>query len=118
MLETATGIMTKEINAVRAELHRFQNQQSDAAVQLHCIAIDTNLAAALDGQNDASFREILASNVEHLRDAIRTKRLRNTPAESHLGISRLSDERDKKADHVPVNSGPNLLNSFGASISR
>jgi hypothetical protein len=67
------GVTSKEISAVRGELRRFQNQQSDAAVQFQCIAIDTNLAAALDGQNDASFREILASNVERLAEAIQTR---------------------------------------------
>jgi hypothetical protein len=71
------GVTTNEISAVRVELRRFQNQQRDAAVQFHCIAIDTNLAAALDGQNDASFREILASNVEHLAEAVRVERVRN-----------------------------------------
>jgi hypothetical protein len=80
MFDFANGAASKEIKAIRAELRRFQSQQSDAAVQLHCIAIDTNLAAALDGQNDALFREILASNVERLADAIRTQRLRETPA--------------------------------------
>jgi len=77
MLECVTS---KEISAVRGELRRFQNQQSDAAVQFHCIAIDTNLAAALDGQNDVSFREILASNVECLAEAIRAQRLSKTSA--------------------------------------
>jgi hypothetical protein len=42
-------------------------------LQFPCIAIDTKLAAALDGQDDASFREILASNIEHLAEAIRTE---------------------------------------------
>jgi hypothetical protein len=79
MPETAIDVTTREISAVRGELRRFQNQQSDAAVQFHCIAIDTNLAAALDGQNDASFLEILASNVECLAEAIGTQRLRKTP---------------------------------------
>jgi len=75
MLESASDATIKEIKAIQAELRRFQRQQGDAAVQLHCIAIDTNLAAALDGQTDSSFREILASNVEHLADAIRAARL-------------------------------------------
>ena len=70
MLGFANGAASKEIKAIRAELRRFQSQQSDAAVQLHCIAIDTNLAGALDGQNDSSFREIVASNVERLADAV------------------------------------------------
>ena len=76
MLETATGVTDKEISAVRGELRRFQSLQRDAAVQFHCIAIDTNLAAALEGQNDAAFRQILASNVERLAEAIRSERLR------------------------------------------
>ena len=76
MLETATGVTGKEISAVRGELRRFQSLQSDAAIQFHCIAIDTNLAAALEGQNDAAFRQILASNVERLAEAIRSERLR------------------------------------------
>jgi hypothetical protein len=75
MLESASDATIEEIKAIQADLRRFQSQQSDAAVQLHCIAIDTNLAAALDGQTDSSFREILASNVEHLADAIRAARL-------------------------------------------
>jgi hypothetical protein len=78
MLESAGGATSKEIRAIRVELRRFQSQQSDAAVQFHCIAIDTNLAAALDGQSDSSFREILASNVERLADAIRATRFGET----------------------------------------
>jgi hypothetical protein len=76
MVESAGGATKKEIEAIQLELRRFQNQQSDAAVQFHCIAIDTNLAAALDGQNDSMFREILASNVERLADAVRGARIR------------------------------------------
>jgi hypothetical protein len=76
MVESTGDAMKKEIKAIQLELRRFQNQQSDAAVQFHCIAIDTNLAAALDRQNDSLFREILASNVEQLADAIRGARLR------------------------------------------
>ena len=76
MLEFANGAASKEIKALRADLRRFQSQQSDAAVQFYCIAIDTNLAAALDGQSDPAFREILVSNVERLAEAIRAARLR------------------------------------------
>jgi hypothetical protein len=74
MVESTGRAMKKEIEAIQLELRRFQNQQSDAAVQFHCIAIDTNLAAALDGQNDPTFCEILASNVERLADAVRGTR--------------------------------------------
>jgi hypothetical protein len=80
MFDSASCIASNDISAIRVELRRFQDQQSDAAVQFHCIAIDTNLAAALDGQSDASFREILASNVERLAEAVRTQRLGTTPA--------------------------------------
>jgi hypothetical protein len=74
MIEPTGRATKKEIEAIQLELRRFQNQQSDAAVQFHCIAIDTNLAAALDGQNDPTFCEILASNVERLADAVRGAR--------------------------------------------
>jgi hypothetical protein len=76
MLGFANGAASEEIKAIQAELRRFQSRQSDAAVQLHCIAIETNLAGALDGQDDSSFREILASNVERLAEAIRAARPR------------------------------------------
>jgi hypothetical protein len=76
MAESSSGATKTEIEAIQLELRRFQNQQSDAAVQFHCIAIDTNLATALDRQNDSSFREILASNVERLADAVRGARIR------------------------------------------
>ena len=76
MVESTDRATKKEIEAIQLELRRFQKQQSDAAVQFHCIAIDTNLAAALDGQNDFTFREILASNVERLVDAVRGARIR------------------------------------------
>jgi hypothetical protein len=111
------GIAAKEINAVRLELRRFQNHQSDAAVQFHCIAIETNLAAALEGQNDASFREILASNVEHLAEAIRTERLRKAGRVVDLGIGRLGAQLEPSTD-VAVNGAPNLHNEFGASTNR
>ena len=77
MLESAGTATNKEIEAIQAELRRFQSQQRDPAVQFYCIAIDTNLAAALDGQSDPTFREILASNVERLADAIRVAHLRD-----------------------------------------
>ena len=76
MVKSAGHATKKEIEAIQLELRRFQNQQSDAAVQFHCIAIDTNLAAALDGQDNSTFREILASNVERLADAVRGARFR------------------------------------------
>ncbi len=74
MLELAGSAPSKEIRVLREELGRFQNRQSDAVVQFRCIVVDTNLAAALDGQIDSSFLENLASNVEGLADAIRTAR--------------------------------------------
>jgi hypothetical protein len=78
MLESAGGVASKEIQAIQAALRRFQSRQSDAAVQFHCIAIDTNLTAALDGQSDSSFREILASNVERLAHAIHAVHVRES----------------------------------------
>ncbi len=75
MIDSLRDGTTKEIQAVRLELRRFQNQKRDAAVQFYCIAVDQNLAAALDGSNDPSFREILASNVENLAAAIRSAHL-------------------------------------------
>ena len=81
MVKSIGGATKKEIEVIQLELRRFQNQQSDAAVQFHCFAIDTNLAAALDGQDDSTFREILASNVERLADAIRTAHLSETVAD-------------------------------------
>lgn len=97
MLETTTGVTSKEISAVRGELRRFQSQHSDAAVQFHCIAIDTNLAAALDGQTDASFRQILANNVGRLAEAIHTQRLRKTMASDRFGkqTSRAQNKKGK-----------------------
>jgi len=74
MDESPTGATAAKIQAVRLELDRFQRQQRDAAVQFHCIAIDLNLAAALDGRNDPSFREILAANIANLADAVRNAR--------------------------------------------
>ena len=76
MVESPNGTTTALIEAVRLELSRFQRQQRDAAVQFHCIAVDLNLVAALDGRDDdPSFREILASNVEHLAEAVRSANL-------------------------------------------
>jgi hypothetical protein len=75
MDESPTGATVAKIQAVRLELGRFQRQQRDAAVQFHCIAVDLNLAAAIDGRNDPSFREILAANVANLYDAVRGARL-------------------------------------------
>ena len=75
MVELPKGAPTAKIQALRLELRRFQDQQCDAAVQFHCIAIDLNLAAALDGRNDPSLRQILATNVENLADAVRSASL-------------------------------------------
>ena len=75
MVESPSVTATALIQAVRLELSRFLHEQRDAAVQLHCIAVDLNLIAALDGRDDRSFRDILASNVEHLADAVRNANL-------------------------------------------
>jgi hypothetical protein len=82
MVESPSVTAIAMIQAVRLELSRFLHEQRDAAVQLHCIAVDLNLIAALDGRDDPSFREILASNVGHLADAVRN---------ANLGIPVVSD---------------------------
>jgi hypothetical protein len=70
MAKSPAGATAAQIQTVRLELSRFQREQCDAAVQFHCIAIDLNLAAALDGRTDPSFREILGTNVESLAEAV------------------------------------------------
>jgi hypothetical protein len=75
MAELPKDVPIAKIEAVRLELRRFQDQQCDAAVQFHCIAIDLNLTAALEGRNDPSLRQILATNIGNLADAVRSASL-------------------------------------------
>lgn len=98
MFEAAPGVTRNEISAVREELRRFQNKQTDAAVQFHCIAIDTNLAVALERQNDPSFREILASNVERLAEAILTER--HEKLEALMSIAKRGGDETAICEHT------------------
>ena len=96
MLEALT---TAEIQALRLKLHDFASRQDDRAVQIHCVAVDSNLARALDCQDDQTLPE-LARSVEQLDKAVRNARPRNLGAEDvDNNVARLFDVRHEA---VPV----------------
>jgi hypothetical protein len=59
-----------EIQALRLQLLHFASHQQNPAVQFHCLAVDSNLAEALE-RDDPMLREVLASSVEQLEKALR-----------------------------------------------
>jgi hypothetical protein len=63
-----------EIRALRAKLTHFSSGQQDATVQFHCLLIDSNLAQALLGRDDPMLREVLASSIGQLKEALRRSR--------------------------------------------
>ena len=95
-------LTTAEIQALRLQLHHFGSQHHDPAVQFHCLAVDSNLAEALDGRDDQMLRDVLASSVAHLDEALRSAR----PASSSA----------KEADNAP-RSNANGVESLVSQIS-
>jgi hypothetical protein len=67
-------VTTAEIKALRAKLIHFSSRQQDATVQFHCLLIDSNLAQALLGRDDPMLREVLASSIGQLEEALRRSR--------------------------------------------
>jgi hypothetical protein len=63
-----------EIKALRATLTHFSSGQRDPTVQFHCLLIDSNLAQALLGRDDPMLREVLASSIGQLEEALRRLR--------------------------------------------
>jgi len=71
-------------------------------VQIHCVAVDSNLLRALDCQDDQTLRELARS--EQLDKAVRNERPRNLGAEEvDNNVARLFDARH---DAVPVTVEP------------
>jgi hypothetical protein len=89
-----------EIQALRLQLHHFGSQQHDPAVQFHCLAVDSNLAQALDGRDDLMLREVLASSVEQLEKALRSACMANLSAK----------EADETARLTTPKTGASLIN--------
>jgi len=69
-------------------------------VQFHCVAVDSNLAEALDGRDDQMLREVLASSVVQLDEALRSAR----PASSS------AKEADETARLTTAKTGASLIN--------
>jgi len=59
-----------EIEALRLKLRKFAGQQTDQAVQARCLALDQKLAEISEG-NDQNLRQVLASHVQQLEQALR-----------------------------------------------
>ena len=74
LLAMLDPLTTAEIQALRLQLHHFGSQHHDPAVQFRCLAVDSNLAEALDGRDDQMLREGLASSVVQLDEALRNAR--------------------------------------------
>jgi len=59
-----------EIQTLRLKLRQFASQQSDQIVQARCLALDQKLAEISEG-NDQNLRQVLASHVQQLEQALR-----------------------------------------------
>jgi hypothetical protein len=93
------ALTTVEIQALRLKLLNFASHQDDRAVQIHCVAVDANLAKALDCQDDQTLPE-LARSVEQLDKAVRNAHPRHSGAEDvDNNVARLFDLR---RDTVPL----------------
>ena len=77
-------LTTAEIQALRLQLHHFGGEHHDPAVQFHCLAVDLNLAEALDGRDDQMLREVLASSVAQLDEALSNARLARSSAKGQF----------------------------------
>src|SRR5277367_1405316 len=91
------ALITVEIQALRLKLHGFASQQNDLALQIHCVAVDSNLARVLDCQDNQALRE-LARSVAQLNKAVRNLRPRSLDVE----------EADARPDAAPVVAEPPL----------
>jgi hypothetical protein len=72
-------LTTAEIQALRLKLQLFASRQSDATVRSQCLAVDTKLAEALEGETRSFAKswQILLNNLKRLyvgRRARRSKR--------------------------------------------
>ena len=65
------AVTIEDIRVVRAELRKFDAQQTDFAVRFHAAVVDANLRAASEGHDDPIFREGLALCVEDLAECVR-----------------------------------------------
>jgi acylphosphatase len=104
------ALITVEIQALRLKLHGFANQQNDLALQIHCVAVDSNLARVLDCQDNQTLRE-LARSVAQLDQAVRNSRPRSLDVEeADNHVARLFDARPDAAPVVvePPLSGPRV----------
>jgi hypothetical protein len=84
-------VTTAEIKALRAKLIHFSSGQQDATVQFHCLLIDSNLAQALLGRDDLMLREVLASSIGQLEEALRRSRAQavcTVSAPTNIRVSR------------------------------
>ena len=63
-------LTTAEIQALRLKLQLFASRQTDATVRSQCVAVDTRLAEALEG-DDPILRQVLANSVDQLEEALR-----------------------------------------------
>jgi hypothetical protein len=62
-----------EIQALRLKLLAFADRQTDQTVRSQCVAIDTRLAEALEG-DDPILCQVLANSVEQLEQALHRAR--------------------------------------------
>jgi hypothetical protein len=78
------ALSTAEIRALRLKLQLFASQQTDQTVRSQCLAVDTRLVEALEG-DDPILRQILANSVERLEEALhQARRLRIEKATLHF----------------------------------
>jgi hypothetical protein len=72
-------LIIAEIQALRLQFQHFASQQQNPAVQFHCLAVESNLAEALE-RDDPMLRQVLASSVEQLERALRDAGGANEPS--------------------------------------
>ncbi len=94
------ALTTAEIQALRLRLHDFANRQSDRTVQVHCHALDLNLARIVASQDDQVLSE-LAMSVEQLAEAVQRARPAD-PGADKAAIASSAFSSDAHPDPVPV----------------
>jgi hypothetical protein len=102
--------ITAEIQALRVKLHDFGSQQRDPAVQFYCLAVESNLAEALE-RDDPMLREVLASSVHQPEKALLDVRLASPRAEE-------PDHTRSFADAKTPNPGASLVNRITVMLQR
>jgi hypothetical protein len=94
----------------------FASQQNDLALQIHCVAVDSNLARVLDCQDNQTLRE-LARSVAQLDQAVRNSRPRSLDveeADNHVAPMRRPSLPSRRYTVHGFNGSPSIFKAYPA----